>query len=199
MPWWTPLNDYNLIDYPFQHIHSKGCLRWFKLPYWSDHLMKSFVHFAMPHFRPRVSKRLVSCGKWIKRQSASSNYPTKYLSPANVKKQKEMHKQKEQKTRHCNSYPNFQSRILPWMILSMTKCPELQLNCKLTIRINWRTSTERLVVLEMLLKISGWQTKNVLTFTGIRFKNQINFTFNFVLLGHRKWVNWWGSNHYSHW
>jgi len=53
-----------------------------------------------------------------------------------------MHKQKEQK-------------IIKDITLDDLSMTELQLKWKLTVRIDWKIYTKRMVVLEIVLKISG--------------------------------------------
>ena len=67
---------------------------------------------------------LVSPGKQIKRQSTSSNYPVKYLSPASVKKRKENAQAERSKDKALLS----KCSKLDITLLSMMKCAELQLS-----------------------------------------------------------------------
>lgn len=86
----------NLMASPFQRVDAKGCLRWYKLPK-NATLKEQASHEVLcsickrllrdlEHLKKKIS--LVSPGRRFKRQSASSNYPTKFLSPASLKKRK---------------------------------------------------------------------------------------------------------------
>lgn len=95
----------NLSTTPFQRVDAKGCLRWHKLPknatlkeQASTEVLCSFCKRLLRDLEHQKKRSaLVSPSRRIKRQAASSNYPTKYLSPASI--QKKMHKQREQKTK----------------------------------------------------------------------------------------------------
>ena len=84
----------NLTNSPFKRVDSKGCLCWYQLPKNATLLEKSSDKVLCSPCKRLVSdlecqKRksiLVSPRKRSERQLASSNYPTKYLSPASVKK-----------------------------------------------------------------------------------------------------------------
>ena len=82
----------NLSTTPFQRVDAKGCLRWYRLPknaslkeQASSEVLCSFCkHLLRDLEHQKKRSALVSPGRRIKRQAASSNYPSKYLSPASI-------------------------------------------------------------------------------------------------------------------
>ncbi|XP_065907460.1 uncharacterized protein [Dysidea avara] len=87
----------NLTESPFLRVESKSCLRWYKLPknatfaeQASDEVLCTHCKRLVSRLedRKKISENVSPCRR-VKRQSASSNYPIMYLSPASVKKRKE--------------------------------------------------------------------------------------------------------------
>ena len=80
----------NLSNTPFQRVDAKNCLRWHRLPknatlkeQASSEVLCSFCKRLVRDLEYQKKRSaLVSPGRRVKRQAASSNYPTKYLSPA---------------------------------------------------------------------------------------------------------------------
>ena len=87
----------NLTKFPFEWVDSKGCLRWYQLPknatkqeQSSDEVLCSFCKRLVSDLECQKRKSiLVDRSTRRDRQSASSNYPTKYLSPASPQKREE--------------------------------------------------------------------------------------------------------------
>jgi len=87
----------NFSDSPFQWVEAQRYLHWYKLPKnvtlqekSSDKVLCSHCKHLITDLECQKKKSsLVSPGKRIKQQSASSNYPVKHLSLTSIKKQKE--------------------------------------------------------------------------------------------------------------